>query len=58
MRHGYRSWLDAVGTPVAVQLKLMRHADIRTTMNVYGDVVTDEMAQAQTKVVGVALNGR
>src|ERR1035438_3231206 len=29
-----------VGTPIAVQQKLMRHADIRTTMNVYGDVVT------------------
>jgi hypothetical protein len=24
----------------------MRHADIRTTMNVYGDVVTDEMASS------------
>ena len=42
-RHTYRSWLDAVGTPVAVQQKMMRHADIRTTFNVYGDVVTDEM---------------
>jgi len=57
MRHTYRSWLDAVGTPVAVQQKLMRHSDIRTTMNVYGDVVTDEMAQAHSKVVGLALNG-
>ena len=38
MRHTYRSWLDAVGAPIAVQQKLMRHADIRTTMNVYGDV--------------------
>jgi integrase len=46
MRHSYRSWLDAVGTPIAVQQKLMRHADIRTTMNVYGDVVTDEMREA------------
>jgi integrase len=57
MRHTYRSWLDAVGTPIAVQQKLMRHADIRTTMNVYGDVVTNEMAQAHSKVVGLALNG-
>jgi len=31
----------------------MRHSDIRTTMNVYGDVVTDEMAQAHSKVVGL-----
>src|ERR1700688_901018 len=43
MRHSYRAWLDAVGTPIAVQQKLMRHTDIRTTMNTYGDVVTDEM---------------
>lgn len=56
MRHTYRSWLDAVGTAIAVQQKLMRHADIRTTMNVYGDVVTDEMAQAHRKVVGLALS--
>jgi hypothetical protein len=34
--------LDAVGTPIAVQQKLMRHTDIRTTLNIYGDVVTDE----------------
>jgi integrase len=57
MRHTYRSWLDAVGTPIAVQQKLMRHADIRTTMNVYGDVVTDEMARAASKVAVLALNG-
>ena len=57
MRHTYRSWLDAVGTPIAVQQKLMRHADIRTTMNTYGDVVTDEMAHAASKVAGLAVNG-
>jgi integrase len=57
MRHTYRSWLDAVGTPIAVQQKLMRHADIRTTMNVYGDVVTDEMTQAASKVARLAVNG-
>jgi integrase len=28
MRHSYRSWLDAVGTSVAVQQKLLRHADV------------------------------
>jgi len=57
MRHTYRSWLDAVGTPIAVQQKLMRHSEIRTTMNVYGDVVTDEMARAASKVAGLAVNG-
>jgi integrase len=55
LRHSYRSWLDAVGTAIAVQQKLMRHSDIRTTMNIYGDVVTDEMEQAQSKVGALAL---
>jgi integrase len=58
MRHTYRSWLDAVGTTIAVQQRLMRHADIRTTMNVYGDVVTNEMEQASGKVTDLALTDR
>jgi integrase len=49
-RHTYRSWLDAVGTTVAVQQKMMRHTDIRTTINIYGDVVTDEMTTAGARV--------
>jgi integrase len=53
-RHTYRSWLDAVGAPIAVQQKLMRHSDIRTTMNIYGDVVTDEMETAAAKVAALA----
>jgi integrase len=56
LRHSYRSWLDAAGTPIAVQQKLMRHASITTTLNIYGDVVTDEMAQAHSKVVALALS--
>jgi L-amino acid N-acyltransferase YncA len=32
----------------------MRHADIRTTLNIYGDVVTNEMAPAHSKVVRLA----
>jgi integrase len=56
-RHTHRSWLDAVGTPVAVQQKMMRHADIRTTMNIYGDVVTDEMTTAGIKVSRLAFQG-
>ncbi len=57
-RHTYRTWLDSVGTPVGVQQKLMRHADIRTTMNIYGDAVTPDMREAHGKIVGLALNGR
>lgn len=57
MRHSYRSWLDAVGSSLAVQQRLMRHSSITTTMNVYGDIVTDEAAEASAKVAGLALNG-
>ena len=56
-RHTHRSWLDAVGTSIAVQQKMMRHADIRTTMNIYGDVVTDEMTTAGVKVSQLAFLG-
>jgi integrase len=55
MRHSYRSWLDAAGTPLAVQQKAMRHADIRTTMNTYGEVVTDELKQANSAVAKMAI---
>jgi integrase len=57
LRHSYRSWLDAVGSTIAVQQKLMRHADIRTTMNVYGTVVTDDMSTASGKVARLTVNG-
>ncbi len=38
------------GTSVALQQKLMRHSDIGTTLNIYGDVVTDEMSEAKNRV--------
>jgi integrase len=57
LRHTFRTWLGSVGTPVGVQQKLMRHADIRTTMNIYGDAVTADMAEAHGKIVELALNG-
>lgn len=57
LRHTYRTWLDSVGTPIGVQQKLMRHADIRTAMNIYGDAMTADMAEAQGKIVGLAVNG-
>jgi hypothetical protein len=34
-----------------VQQRLMRHADIRTTMNQYWDALTADMQQAQGKVI-------
>jgi integrase len=56
-RHTYRTWLDSVGTPVGVQQQLMRHSDIRTTMNLYGTAQTDDMRNAHQKVVRIAMAG-
>jgi integrase len=55
MRHSFRSWLDAAGTPITVQKQLMRHSSIKTTLDIYGDVVTDEVSTAHSKVVGMVL---
>ncbi len=56
-RHTHTTWLDSVGTPVGVQQQLMRHADIRTTMNFYGDGATSDMRTAHEEVVQLASNG-
>ena len=47
---GLMSWVLRL-----LQQKLMRHSDI-VTLNIYGDVVTNEMEQAHSKVVGLALS--
>jgi integrase len=57
MRHTFRTWLDSVGTSVGVQQKLMRHADVRTTMNIYGDATTPDMQAAHGKVTRLAISG-
>lgn len=57
LRHTYRSWLDATGAPIGVQQKLMRHGDIRTTMNVYGDALMQSKRDAHSKVVQMAFRG-
>jgi integrase len=49
LRHTYRSWLDAVGTAITIQQRLMRHADIRTTLS-YGETASDELKQANSKI--------
>lgn len=54
-RHTYRSWLDASGAPLGVQQKLMRHAQISTTMNIYGNALMDSKREAVSKVAKLAL---
>ena len=44
-----------ISPPLAVQQKLMRHIDIRTTMNVYGDVMTNQEGEALAKIASLTL---
>ena len=50
-RHTYRTLLDEAGAPVGVQQKLMRHANVSTTMNVYGSSTMSAKREANNKVV-------
>ena len=54
-RHTYRSWLDSTSAPIDVQQKLMRHAQVSTTMNVYGNALMTAKREANSKVVQMAL---
>jgi integrase len=54
-RHTYRSWLDSTSAPIGVQQKLMRHAQVSTTMNVYGNALMAAKREANSKVVRMAL---
>jgi integrase len=51
LRHSYRSWLDATGAPIGVQKDLMRHANISTTMNIYGRALPQAQRDANSNVV-------
>ena len=58
-RHSYRRWLDEAGTPLGIIKELMRHADISTTMNVYGvGTLTPAKRQAHTELAGRALQNK
>jgi len=54
-RHTYRAWLDASGAPIGVQQKLMRHAQVSTTMDVYGNALMESKRAANSKVVQMTL---
>ncbi len=36
LRHSYRNWLKKWNAPVEVQKELMRHANLKTTLDIYG----------------------
>jgi integrase len=57
-RHTYRALLDETGAPIGVQQKLMRHSNVSTTMNVYGNASIRAKQQANSKVVQMVMAQR
>jgi integrase len=55
LRHSYRSWLGSTDAPLPIIKDLMRHADIRTTFNEYGNGVPEPMREANSKVARMVL---
>lgn len=54
-RHTYRALLDETGAPIGVQQKLMRHSNVATTMNVYGNATIRAKQHANSKVVQMVM---
>ena len=54
-RHTYSSMLRQLGVDVKVQQELLRHADFRTTMNVYTQAVSEQKRAAHSSVVRMVL---
>jgi integrase len=54
-RHTYSSMLRQLGVDLKVQQELLRHADIRTTMNVYTQAVSEQKRMAHSRVVRVII---
>jgi integrase len=54
-RHTYRTLLGDTGAPIGVQQKLMRHSNVATTMNVYGNSTLKAKQRANSKVVKMVM---
>lgn len=50
-RHSHSTLLHALGVDLKVQQELLRHADVRTTMNIYTQAVPGALREANSKVV-------
>jgi site-specific recombinase XerD len=55
LRHTYSSTLRQLGVDGKVQPELLRHADVRTTMNVYTQAVSEQKRAAHSSVVSMVL---
>jgi integrase len=54
-RRSHSTLLHALGVDLKVQQGLLRHADIRTTMNIYRQAVPTALRVANSKVVRLVL---
>lgn len=54
-RHTFSSWLRANGEDIKVQQELLRHADVRTTMNIYTQANSEQKRQAHSRIVQLVL---
>ncbi len=50
-RHSCRAWLDETGAPAGVQQKLMRHVQVSTTMDQYGNASALAKRKANRPIV-------
>ena len=57
-RHSHSTLLHALGVDLKVQQELLRHADIRTTMNIYTQAVPKALREANSKVVRLVLRAQ
>jgi integrase len=56
-RHTFGTILDANGENPKVIQELLRHTNLKVTMDTYVQAVTDEKRKAQSKVVKILLQG-
>jgi len=54
-RHTYSSMLRQLGVDLRVQQELLRHADVRTTMNIYTQAVSEKKRAAHSSVARMVL---
>jgi len=54
-RHTYSSMLRQLGVDLKVQQELLRHADVRTTMNIYTQAISEQKRAAHSSVVRMVL---
>lgn len=57
-RHTFSTLLNSLGTDVKVQQELLRHADVRTTLNIYTQAVNARKREAASKLVQMVLPRR